>query len=255
MRRSQRLRFGPSRHSVGTHRAPAGNHIGVPTVVLVHGGFWRWPYNRWVMCLLQRDLTRRGWGSFNIDYRRLGRFGGGGGWPQTFDDVRAGIDLMTSGNGPTTVDPRCVFVVGHSAGAQLALVAAAQLEAAHDTVAPSMVISMSGPTDLERLLQNGSEPVAELTRDAPVDDRWVLTSPMHMLPIGVRTRCVHGAADTTVSPDSSRRFAAAAAAAGDDSDVVIVADEAHRDALLPSSSIWETVVTIIAAAAVPETQV
>ena len=44
------------------------------------------------MWLLARDVTRRGWGLFNVDYRRVGRLGGGGGWPETFDDARTAIE-------------------------------------------------------------------------------------------------------------------------------------------------------------------
>ena len=68
------------------YRSPERRETGrpaAPTIVLLHGGSWSWPYNRWVMWLLARDVTRRGWGLFNVDYRRVGRFGGGGGWPET----------------------------------------------------------------------------------------------------------------------------------------------------------------------------
>lgn len=222
--------------------------------MLVHGGFWKWPYNRWVMWLLQRDLARRGWGSFNVEYRRLGRFGGGGGWPQTFDDVRHSIELLTSGRGPAAVDPARVVVVGHSAGGHLALVAAGRI-ASSGGRPPALVVSMAGPTDLERLWTNGSVPVDELTSDAPQSERWQLTSPMHALPVGVPVLCVHGDADTTVPPHNSAEFVAAAREAGDEADLVIVAGENHRDPLRPGSQIWKAVVTHVAGRHGPLTQV
>ena len=43
-----------------------------------------------------RDLVRRGWAAWNIEYRRLGG-GQGGGWPATFDDVAAAIDALPEG--------------------------------------------------------------------------------------------------------------------------------------------------------------
>lgn len=242
MERATRIRYGATRHQVGVLRAPmpSNDDALAPMVVLVHGGFWRWPYNRWLMSLLVRDLGQRGWGTFNIGYRRLGRFGGGGGWPSTFDDVRNAIDTV-SAHESTAATARPVVVVGHSAGGQLALVAAAAAE--HR---PALVVAMSAPTDLERLWNNGSEPVDALTRGAPEVSRWALTSPIHLLPIGVPMVCVHGDEDTTVHSDASTTFVAAAAAAGDDAEVFIVAGNTHRDALRPSSLLWKRTVASIA---------
>ncbi len=241
MARAVKISYGATRHQVGVLRAPvsrSADDLLTPMVVLVHGGFWRWPYNRWLMLLLERDLAQRGWGTFNIGYRRLGRFGGGGGWPATFDDVRNAIDAVSTHEATAA---RPVVVVGHSAGGQLALVAAASAE--HR---PALVVAMSAPTDLERLWNNGSEPVDALTLDAPEASRWALTSPFHLLPLGVPVLCMHGAADTTVRSESSTRFIAAATVAGDDAEVCIVAGNTHRDALRPSSLLWKRTVTSIA---------
>lgn len=105
---------------------------------------------------------------------------------------------------------------------------------------------MAAPTDLERLRANGSEPVEALTRDAPEELRWVLTSPLHMLPLGVPVVCVHGGDDTTVRLRESTDFVAAAVAAGDDAEVFVVAGNNHRDALRPSSALWHRTVESIA---------
>ncbi len=43
------------------------------------------------MRALAGDLLRGGWAVWNIEYRRLGN---GGGWPETFADVAAAIDLL-----------------------------------------------------------------------------------------------------------------------------------------------------------------
>ncbi len=240
MRNRSRVRYGPSRHQVGVLHRPRHPVPDAPTIVLIHGGFWRWPYNRWLMRLLARDVQRRGWATYNIDYRLLGRWGGGGGWPHTFDDVRAAISMVTAVDAPLGVDPNRIVVVGHSAGGHLALVAAATTERA-----PALVVSMAGPTDLQRIWDNGSEPVDQLTIGAPTDQRWELTSPAHMLPLGVPILCVHGADDTTVDPDHSVSFVRAAQQAGDEADVVVVPAEVHRDGLRPSSRIWAAVIASI----------
>jgi hypothetical protein len=53
--------------------ASAGPH---PAMVLIHGGAWRKRYGKIVMRALARDLVRRGWAVWNIEYRRLGIGGG-----------------------------------------------------------------------------------------------------------------------------------------------------------------------------------
>lgn len=243
MRRARKLRYGSSRHQVGVYRDPERRDTGrpaAPTIVLLHGGSWSWPYNRWVMWLLAGDAARRGWGVFNVDYRRVGRFGGGGGWPETFGDARTAIEMITNDTAQLGIDPDRVVVVGHSAGGHLALVGSATAD-----TPPALVVSMSGPTDLERLWSNGSQPVRDLTAGAPITTRWSITSPMHMLPLGVPIICVHGEADTTVHPKHTTAFVEAARSAGDVAQAVLAPGETHKDALKPTSAIWAAVTVAI----------
>ncbi len=243
MRRARKLQYGTSRHQVGVYRAaePQGaGHPAAPMIVLLHGGSWSWPYNRWVMWPLARDAARRGWGVFNVDYRRVGRLGGGGGWPETFDDARTAIELITNDTSKLGIDADRVVVVGHSAGGHLALVGSATAD-----TPPALVVSMSGPTDLERLWSSGSQPVRDLTAGAPEPTRWSITSPIHMLPLEVPTVCVHGDADTTVHPRHTTAFIEAARSAGDVAEAVLVPGETHKDALRPTSGIWAAVTDAI----------
>jgi acetyl esterase/lipase len=236
-----KIRYGSSRGQFGVLTRPRG---GRPTavVVLVHGGFWTWPYNRWLMLRLARSVRKRGWASFNVEYRRLGRFGGGGGFPETFDDVRSaiGLALQSARSAEARFERRVpVAVVGHSAGGHLALWAGREIAGL------AGVVSLAGPTDLRSIAENGSEPVRDLVAGAPADERWQLTSPMQRLPLGVPVVCVHGADDTTVSPRNSISFAEAATEAGDDASSTLVAGEVHRDALRSSSKIWATTLDVL----------
>lgn len=234
-RGAQRVRYGPARGQFGVLRGPRWRAQAESIIVLVHGGFWRWPLNRWTMSLLARDAARRGHTVFNIEYRRLGRLGGGGGWPETFDDVADGLAVMRQ-----RFPGVPLVLVGHSAGGHLALVTAAR-----DSDDVIGVVSISAPTDLRLLSARGSDAVDELVARAPVEERWSLTSPIEMLPIGVRIVCVHGDADTTVRPAVSIRFVEAATAAGDDARLVLVPGDNHRSALLPSSQTWKAALASI----------
>lgn len=110
---------GPLARVYGTHP----DHVaevwpgGSRCVVLLHGGFWRQRYDRTHLRPLAHALAAAGVAVVLPEYRRTG---GDGGWPSTFDDVRALLArLMTDVGAEETV------LVGHSAGGHLALWAAA----------------------------------------------------------------------------------------------------------------------------------
>jgi acetyl esterase/lipase len=111
------VRYGSDRAQVAEVWRPPGAVSDRPVVVLIHGGFWRQPYTRRLMHRMARAIVAHGWVAYNIEYRRLGRFGGG--WPETFDDVRDALDALAAVDG---VDRERIVTCGHSAGGHLALV-------------------------------------------------------------------------------------------------------------------------------------
>ena len=94
-RRAARRQAAPLRRApLGALRAASpARRRAVPGRGLLHGGSWRAGYGKVLMRPLCRDLVRRGWAAWNVEYRRLGGRQGGG-WPATFDDVAAAIDAL-----------------------------------------------------------------------------------------------------------------------------------------------------------------
>jgi dipeptidyl aminopeptidase/acylaminoacyl peptidase len=197
--------------------------------VLIHGGFWRQRYGRELEGGIARDLAARGWAVWNIEYRRLG---GEGGWPATFEDVEAAIRALP-------LDAARVVAIGHSAGGQLAVWAAAQ-------GLVGAAVSQAGALDLEELSRLGTSDavVNQLLGGTPdeVPHRYAEASPRRRLPIGTPLLLVHGARDGDVPVHISREFAAAARAAGDDCDLVVIDDEGHYEHLEPGSQCWAAVI-------------
>jgi acetyl esterase/lipase len=214
-----------SLHSYGPHPSQVCELFATPepvgVAVLVHGGFWRARYGRELENEVARDLVSRGWAVWNIEYRRLGE---GGGWPATFDDVRAAIEALP-------VEAERVVAFGHSAGGQLATWAAGE-------VALSGVVSQAGALDLRELWRLGTSDhvVRQLLGGSPeeVPERYAAATPRP--PAGLPLLLVHGALDEDVPVSMSRAFAAA-----HDADLVVIDDEGHYEHLEPGSRCWEAV--------------
>jgi acetyl esterase/lipase len=218
-----------------------------PVAVLIHGGFWRQRYACDQQWELARDLVQRGWAAWNIEYRRLG---GGGGWPATFEDASAAIDALADAG--DRFDLRRVVGIGHSAGGQLAVWAAAREDA---RVRLTAAVSQAGALDLDELWRRRTSDsvVHALLEGAPdeVPDRYEQTSPARRLPTGVPLLLVHGARDDSVPLVISRDFAAAAVAAGDECELAVIDDEGHFEHLEPASRCWRAVADWLARRAEP----
>ena len=182
-------------------------------VVIVHGGFWRNVHGLELGRSPAADLVAAGYAAVNVEYRRVG---GGGGWPATFDDVAAAVDLLADAL-PAPSGP--VVAVGHSAGGHLAAWLAARpgLPSGAPGAEPRVVlrgaVSQAGVLDLVDAFEQrlGRDAVRELLGGPPAacPDRYALASPIARVPIGVPVIGVHGTADDRVPVRQTERFAAA----------------------------------------------
>lgn len=244
------IRYGEGADHLADLRLPrAGARF--PVAVLLHGGGWAGPWTRDLMDGLAVDLARRGFASWNLEYRRVGDSGGG--WPQTFDDVSAGIEHLAVLGDRHSLDLGRVVLIGHSAGAQLALWAAARSRRDHTTaggvrVAPAAVVSLAGVMDLveaDRRSLSGEDAVAPLLggRAEDVPDRYASASPRALIPIGVQQILVQGLADGLADLiDMNARYAELATAAGDSVELVEIPGVDHMGVIDPLAPHWEAIV-------------
>ncbi|CAA9343511.1 MAG: hypothetical protein AVDCRST_MAG16-1898, partial [uncultured Frankineae bacterium] len=105
--------YGPSERHVGDWWVPDRPDERLPTVVLVHGGFWRAEWDLSLEDDVAADLAGRGFLVWNVDYRPSSEP-----WPATLTDVAAAHDHLRT---RARVDLTRTAVVGHSAGGHLAL--------------------------------------------------------------------------------------------------------------------------------------
>lgn len=266
--RGQTYSYGPDRSQRADLHLPRGPGPH-PVIVLIHGGAWKARYSKVVMRALARDLRRRGWAAWNIEYRRVGD---GGGWPATFEDVADAIDYLASLAHPA-LDLQRVSVIGHSAGGQLALWAASrenlppgapgELPHSGPAVELRQVVAQAGVCDLAgayaRKLSDGAP--AALMGGSPdqVPERYDAGDPIRLLPLSIPALLVHGTLDETVSVNLARNYQQAALAAGSDVELVEIPGEAgrHRTHIDPRTAAWAAVASRLPdarAAASPRTR-
>jgi len=237
MPRCETLRYGALPGQEGDLYLPSRRRASV--VVLLHGGFWRQPYGRDQMSAVAADLQRRGHAVWNLEYRRTA--GGAGGWPATFDDVRAGVAYLREAPSGA-VDLGRVTVCGHSAGGHLALWVAAQRRglAADAGVTVCAAVGQAPVADLvaAHTLGLGRGAVGELMGAGPdqAPDRYAAASPAALLPLGVRQLILHGVLDDVVPLALTDAYVAAARRAGDSVAVRELAGSGHMEFLDPSSA-------------------
>jgi acetyl esterase/lipase len=188
----------------------------LPTVVLVHGGYWGPGYDRHLEDAVAADLAGRGYLCWNVDYRAADAP-----WPSTLQDVAAAYDALATGRFADRVDPARLSVVGHSAGGHLALwLAARKAPFARRGPAPVTVVAQAPVAALAAGQPQGlgGGAIDRLLGGTPqqVPDRYAQADPVALLPSGVRTVLLHSEQDALVPISQSETYRAAAVAAGDD---------------------------------------
>ena len=231
---------------------PKGNGP-FPLAVVIHGGCWVSKFATLQNTAALADAMRdAGIATWNIEYRRLDNPGGG--WPGTFNDVASAVDLVRVMAREHPIDLSRVVTIGHSAGAHLALWAAARHRLPKDSevyrqnpLPLRAAVALGGPGDLRDFYGQaqgicGTNVIEKLMGGSPeaVATRYAQGSPVELLPLGVRQVLIVGTDDGVMPPNSRDAYKAAASKAGDLVEV-IETPGGHFEVIAPTSTAWPTV--------------
>ncbi len=228
-----------------------------PVVLLVHGGCWLKEFAGITqMRNLADALMADGIATWNVEYRRVDEDGGG--YPGTYQDVAAALDLLVAQAAAYHLDTRRLVAMGHSAGGHLVqwlagrtvLPPSSPLYRAHPFVV-KQVIALGSLGDLRAGASSlkstcGVEPV-QLTGlpSAGRPDVYADTSPAELMPNGSTTVLINGTLDTISTPQSAADYAARARKAGDRVSTLLLPQASHFDEVAASSPAWAMILPVI----------
>jgi acetyl esterase/lipase len=235
-----RVAYGSDSNQFIDLRFPKSNGP-LPLAINIHGGYWRAKYNLEHAGHLCAALTPKGVATANLEYRRIGDPGGG--WPNTFSDIRTAYQFLRQTAAQRNVDAKKIVIMGHSAGAQLALCLAA-----HEA-SVTRVISFAGVVDLQRAYQLhlSNDAVVEFLGGTPseVTDHYHEADPMQLSIPKARQWLIHGAVDDVVPPAFSRDYVAAkqklAGNKKEDAHLLQIPNADHFDLIDPRTAAWKQI--------------
>ncbi len=238
---------------------PPGNGP-FPVVLLIHGGCWLKEFQGITqMRNLAGALMAQGIATWNVEYRRVDEDGGG--YPGTYQDVAAALDLLIAAAAAHRLDTQRLVLVGHSAGGHLV-----QWLAGRTVLPPSSPLYQARPFPVKQVIALGS--IGDLRNRADglkstcgVDavqltglpsasrpDVYSDTSPAELMPNGSTTVLINGALDSISPPQTAIDYAARALKAGDRVSTLLLPQASHFDEVSASSPAWAMILPVIRAA-------
>ncbi|HEX5430400.1 MAG TPA: alpha/beta hydrolase [Bryobacteraceae bacterium] len=212
-----------------------------PAAIIVHGGAWVIGDRKRSVQPLFEPLSNAGFAWFSISYRLAngldlssvqGAVASATMLGTAIDDVRAAVAYVRAHAREYHVDPNRIALIGESAGAQLALMAALK---PGDSGAVEAVVALYSPSDLARLILTTNripDSVRQAFRGTPLE-AMLLANLREQSPVtwvhkdAPPVLLIHGTADQLVPFEQSQEMCAALKNAGAECELYAVESGGH----------------------------
>jgi acetyl esterase/lipase len=197
-----------------------------PAAIVIHGGGWVSGAKEDVVQVLCAPLVERGFVVANVDYRLAAAAPA----PAAVNDIFEAAAWLAQRSAGYRIDPKRIITIGHSAGGELALMAALAPESAGFGPATKIaaVVNISGVADVAGQIER--DYVATWLGAAA--DRMDLArrlSPLTYVRKGAPpVLTIHGDADASVPYEQAVRLTSALKQAGSDAELITVKGAGHE---------------------------
>lgn len=196
-----------------------------PTLVLLHGGYWRAQHDREHLRPLALALHALGWPVILAEYRRSPHSP-----HETVSDIETLINVLA---------PQQVVVIGFSVGGQLALLTSGH----HDHI--QQVIALAPVTDLvtSEMEDLGEGAVRTWLNESAFSHPEL--DPLRSTPIRSQLTIFHGSDDVRVPLEHSRRYLAHCHELGAEPELIEITGAGHFDLIDPLHPYFEKLVNVL----------
>ncbi len=202
----------------------SGKEVGLPLIVLIHGGYWGNEFDRKHLRPFASALAETGWQVALIEYQRIS------GQPYIMSKdvesaIRFAVEKIPDHNGS-------VALIGHSAGGHLAMWAASLIPHLKSVIALAPIADLRACEVLN--LGNGA---IQSFLGAPALQRSDL-DPMQITTLGNPITIIHGETDTQVPIELSEGYVNSKNGAVT---FIKLAGVGHFELIDPRSLVWEII--------------
>jgi acetyl esterase/lipase len=243
------LKYGEDSSQKGNLYIPNGNIKG--TICLLHGGFWKMPYDLHQFDQICETLLIEGFIVWNIEYRRTGvpeRK-----WLDPFEDAVKSINYLTELKKTYhPIDVNNVIIMGHSAGGHLAMWLGNKNENITKEkliIEPKCILGLAPILDLVESYNNkaGENAAQQLLQCTPSENitRYMNASPKELLPLKKRTIILHGDKDEYLPIETTRKYSIISNSYNNNLTLFEIKEGTHMDFIDPNSKATQKVLDLL----------
>lgn len=240
-------KYGNDEYQIGDLYIPKKTSKG--TVCLLHGGFWKMPYDKNQLTEIAKKLVENNFSVWNIEYRRVGYIKSG--YPEIFNDVVDAINqLKKLSKKHENINLTPLYLAGHSAGGHLSLwLSNSEIYKDKLDIYPDIFIGLAPIVDLLKCYSSPDRKsfIHEFVGYTPEQNIEIYNklSPIKLLPSKNKQIILHGEKDEILPITEINEYEQLANKNGSQIQFLKIEDGTHMDFCDPDSVSISTFVNLL----------